>query len=208
MKIGIVGAGFIARAVATAAIRAGHEVMVSNTRSPDTLFSLTGTIGCKAGTPHDAAAFGDIVLIAIPLKHYLSVPVEALAGKVVLDANNYYPERDGHIDELDRSAITTSEMVARHLPQSRLVKVFNAIAAGDIDKQGVLAGSDRRRALPLAGDDPAAKVIVGELLGQFGFEAVDAGPLAEGWRFQKDTPAYCVPLDAAQLRAALGAAKR
>jgi len=208
MKIGIIGAGFIARAVATTAIRAGHEVMVSNTRTPDTLFSLTGTIGCKAGTPHDAAAFGDIVLLAIPLKNYSSIPVQALVGKVVLDANNYYPERDGHIVELDQGSITTSELVAQHLPQSKLVKVFNAIAAGDIDKEGKLADSSQRRALPLAGDDPAAKRIVADLLGQFGFDTVDAGLLAEGWRFEKDTPAYCVPFDATQLRAALGAAQR
>jgi predicted dinucleotide-binding enzyme len=208
MKIGIVGAGFIARAVATTAIRHGHDVMVSNTRTPDTLFTLTRTTGCKAGTPEDAAAFGDIVLVAIPLKNYQSIPVKALEGKVVLDADNYYPDRDGHIVELDKNQVTTSELLARHLPKSKIVKVFNAIQAADIEKDGQPAGSPNRRAHPIAGDDPAAKHVVSELLDQFGFDVVDAGPLAEGWRFQKDTPAYCVPFNADQLRDALAAAQR
>ena len=121
MQIGIVGAGFVARAVAAVATSHGHDVMVSNTRGPDTLFSLVGSTGCKAGTPQEAAAFGDIVLVAIPLKAYRTVPVAQLEGKAVLDANNYYPERDGHIAELDRDEITTSELLARHLPKSRIV---------------------------------------------------------------------------------------
>ena len=208
MKIGIVGAGFIARAVASAAIRCGHQVMVSNTRTPDTLFSLTGTIGCEAGTPEDAAAYGDIVLIAIPLKNYKSIPVAPLEGKVVLDANNYYPARDGHIIELDQNLITTSELVARHLPRSKVVKAFNAIQAADIDSGGLPAGDPGRRALPIAGDDEEAKRLVAELLDQLGFDVVDAGSLHEGWRFQKDTPAYCVPLGAAELHAALAAAEQ
>lgn len=208
MKIGIIGAGFIARAVAVTAIRHGHDVMVSNTRSPDTLFSLTGIIGCKAGTPEAAAAFGDIVLIAIPLKNYQLIPLKPLEGKVVLDANNYYPDRDGHIVELDQDQITTSELIARQLPRSKVVKVFNAIQAADIEKDGRPPGSLSRRAHPIAGDDPAAKRVVSELLDQFGFDAVDAGPLSEGWRFQKDTPAYCIPLSAGPLGDALAAAKR
>lgn len=206
MKIGIIGAGFIARAVATVAIKHGHEVMVSNTRGPDSLFSLTATIGCKAGSPEEAAAFGDIVLVAIPLKNYLAVPVAPLEGKIVLDANNYYPERDGHIGELDRDEITTSELLARHLPKSKIVKVFNAIKAADIENDGRPAGSSDRRAHPIAGDDAAAKKVVADLLDQFGFDVVDAGPLVEGRRFQKDKPAYCVPLDSKTLQEALAAA--
>ena len=89
MRIGTIGAGFAARAVATVAIRHGHEVMVSSTRGPETLFSLVGTLDCKAGSPKDAAKFGDIVLVAIPLKNYQSIPLEPLEGKIVLDANNY-----------------------------------------------------------------------------------------------------------------------
>jgi predicted dinucleotide-binding enzyme len=204
MQIGIIGAGFIARAVAAVATRHGHDVMVSNTRGPDTLFSLVGSIGCKAGTPEQAAAFGDIALVAIPLKAYQAVPVAQLEGKIVLDANNYYPERDGHIDELDRDEITTSELLARHLPNSRIVKAFNAITAADIERAGRPTGSPGRRALPIAGDDAAAKKVAAELLDELGYDTVDAGPLVEGRRFQKDTPAYCVPMDSEELKRALG----
>jgi len=203
MQIGIIGAGFIARAVAAVANRHGHDVMVSNTRGPDTLFSLVGSIGCKAGTPEQAAAFGDIALVAIPLKAYQAVPVAQLEGKNVIDANNYYPERDGHIDELDRDEITTSELLARHLPKSRIVKAFNAITAADIETDGRPAGSPGRRALPIAGDDVAAKKVVAELLDEFGYDTVDAGRLVEGRRFQKDTPAYCVPMDSRELQEAI-----
>jgi predicted dinucleotide-binding enzyme len=165
------------------------------------LFSLVGSVGCKAGTPEEAAAFGDIALVAIPLKAYQAIPVAQLEGKIVLDANNYYPERDGHIDELDRDEITTSGLLARHLPKSRIVKAFNAITAADVERDGRPKGSPGRRALPIAGDDPAAKKVVADLLDEFGYDTVDAGPLVEGRRFQKDTPAYCVPMDSRGLQA-------
>jgi 8-hydroxy-5-deazaflavin:NADPH oxidoreductase len=205
MKIGIIGAGFIARAVAAVAIKRGHEVMVSNTRGPDTLFSVVGTLGCRAGSPQQAAEFGDIVLVAIPLKGYQTIPAAPLEGKIVLDANNYYPERDGHIGELDRNETTTSELLARRLPKSKIVKVFNAIQAAHIESDGRPAGASDRRAQPIAGDDQVAKKLVAGLLTEFGFDVADAGPLIEGKRFQKDTPAYCVPLDSKKLREALAA---
>jgi predicted dinucleotide-binding enzyme len=206
MKIGIIGAGMIARAVGAVAVKHGHEVMVSNTRDADTLFSLTATLGFKAGSPQEAAEFGDIVLVAIPLKAYKTIPVAPLEGKIVLDANNYYFERDGHIDELDRNETTTSELLARHLPKSKIVKVFNAIPAAEIESDGRPARAPDRRAHPIAGDDPAAKKVVAGLLDQFGFDVVDAGPLAEGKRFQRNTRAYCVPLNSKKLREALAAA--
>lgn len=206
MKIGIIGAGFVARAVASVAIKSGHEVMVSNSRGPETLFSLTGTIGCKAGYPAEAAAYGDIVVIAIPLKAYQTIPKGELVGKIVLDANNYYPGRDGQIAQLDETKLTSSELLARHLPQSMIVKAFNAIIAGDIEKDGRPAGSADRRALPIAGDDATAKQIVSGFLDDIGFDVIDAGPLTEGYRFQPDTLAYCVPVNMIGLRAALDAA--
>lgn len=205
MKIGIIGAGFIARAVTAVAMKSGHEVMVSNSRGPETLFSLTGSTGCKAGTPAEAAAFGDLVVVAIPLKAYQAIPVAELVGKIVLDANNYYAVRDGQIRELDEGQVTSSELLARHLPGSKIVKAFNAIAAGDIEKDGRPAGSADRRALPIASDDATAKQTVSELFNQLGFDVVDAGPLTEGYRFQPDTPAYCVPFDQNGMRAALDA---
>jgi predicted dinucleotide-binding enzyme len=200
MQMGTIGAGSLASAVAAVAIRHGHEVMVSNTRGPDSLLSLVDSLGCKAGTPEEAAAFGDITLVAIPLKAYHTLPVAPLEAKIVLDATNYYPERDGHIDELDRDEMTTSGLMAGHLPKSRIVKALNAITAADIERDGRPAGSPGRRALPIAGDDPAAKKLVTELLDEFGYDIVDAGPLVEGRRFQKDTPAYCVPMDSRGLQ--------
>jgi len=201
MQIGIIGAGSVAGAVAAVATRQGHDVMVSNTRGPNTLSSFVDSIGCKAGTPEEAAAFGDIALLAIPLKAYRTVPVAQLEAKIVLDATNYHPERDGRIGELDRDEITTSELLARHLPKSTIVKAFNAITAADIESDGLPSGWPGRRALPIAGDDAAAKKVVAELLDELGYDTVDAGPLLEGRRFQKNTPAYCIPMNSSGLRA-------
>lgn len=208
MRIGIIGAGFTGRAVARLAVTHGHKVMVSNSRGPETLASMVSGIGCRVGTVEEATTFGDIVVVAIPLKHYLSIPVAPLTGKVVLDANNYYPERDGQIAELDARMTTTSEMLARHLPQSSIVKAFNAILANDLEKDGRPAGSPDRRALPIAGDDAMAKAMGAKLLDQLGFDTLDAGSLSESWRFERAKPAYCIPLDHNGLRDALAAAER
>lgn len=194
MKIGIIGAGVVGRAVGKLAVRSGHPVMLSNSRGPQTLFSLRYSVGCELGTVEEAIAFADIVIVAIPLAAYKSVPVEPLAGKVVIDTNNYYPERDGRFPELDRGETTTSELLARHLPQSRIVKAFNAITMNDLENDGRTSGEPERRAIPLAGDDLEAKAIVAKLYDECGFEAVDAGPLSEGWRFERGRSAYCVPL--------------
>ena len=203
MKIGIIGAGYISRAVASVAMRHGHEVMVSNSRSPNSLFTMVNTIGVKAGTPKEAASFGDIVLVAIPFSAYDSIPVAPLKGKIVLDAGNYYSARDGEIAVLERNETTTSEMLARLLPGSHVVKAFNAIIAADIERDGVPSDAKDRRALPIAGDDPSAKKAITTFLNELGFDVLDVGPLVEGWRFQPDTPAYCVRMHSEQLRQAL-----
>lgn len=200
MKIGIIGAGMVGRAIGKLAVASGHSVMLSNSRAPQTLFSLSRSIGCQVGTVDEAAAFGELVIIAIPLAAYRSIPVEPLEGKLVIDTNNYYVERDGNIPELDASETTTSEMLARHLPRSRIVKAFNAIVMDDLEKGGRLAGSSQRRGLPLAGDNSADKAVVAMLYDQFGFDAVDAGLLAEGWRLERGRPIYCVPMDAERLK--------
>jgi len=208
MKIGIIGAGFIGRAVALHAVRNGHDVMISNSRDPKTLGSTIVALGCKAGTAEQAAAFGDLVVVAIPFNAIVAIPVAPLAGKIVVDANNYYPARDGQIAELDNRQTTTSEMLARHLTGAKVVKAFNAILQNDLADGGCPKGAANRRALPIAGDDVAAKIVVTELLDQCGFDVVDAGVLAEGWRFERAKPAYCVPFDIAGLKEALAAAKR
>jgi len=209
MKIGIIGAGFIGRAVAQLALAAGHEVMLSNSRGPQSMSSvLSGIRGVQVGTAQDAAQFGELVLLAIPFEHYRSVPAQWLEGKTVMDANNYYPNRDGHIPVLDRFETTTSRLVAEHLSQSNVVKVFNAILAPDLTQDARTPGAPDRRALPVAADDPAAKAQVIALLDEIGFDAVDAGGLDESWRFERAKPAYCIPLDKEGLKAALAAAER
>ncbi len=207
---GLIGSGNIGGTLARLLTSAGHDVVLSNSRGPDTLTDLVAGLGdrARAGTVQDAATSGGIVIVTIPLKAYSSVPVEPLAGKVVIDTNNYYPERDGLIAELDAETTTSSELLQNHLPTSRVVKAFNSIYAGHLASQGRPAGDPERRAVPIAGNDPDAKAIVTTLLGELGFDAVDAGPLSEGWRFQRDTGAYVVGYPAEELKTALVNATR
>lgn len=208
--IGLIGAGHIGSQVARLAIAAGHEVVISNSRGPDTLAALVAELGPKAraATPAEAAAAGELVVVTVPLKNVTEVPVAPLAGKIVIDTNNYYPERDGHIAALDDESTTTAELLQKHLPASKIVKAFNHIYAAELTTHGQPTGSPNRRALVIAGDDGSAKAKVTALLDQFGFDTVDAGPLAEGWRIQRDTPGYGPRRNATELRADLAAAKR
>ena len=208
MRIGLIGAGNIGSTLARLAVEHGHDVMLSNSRGPETLGGLVSHLGARAvaGTAAEAAAFGDVVVVAIPLKNYRRVPAAELANKIVIDANNYYPQRDGQIPGLDDDAVTTSELLAAFLPESRVVKAFNNIYYADLAAQGEPAGTPGRRALPIAGDDPEAKKAVADLIEEFGFDVVDAGGLAEGRRFQRGTPANVTRLDADALRAALAEA--
>ncbi|MFJ3485424.1 NADPH-dependent F420 reductase [Pseudomonas sp. NPDC090202] len=209
MRIGIIGAGFIGRAVAQLVIAAGHEAMLSNSRGPQSMSSvLSGIAGSKVGTVEEVTDFGEVVLVAIPFKYYPSVPAMYLKGKIVLDANNYYPERDGRIAALDRFETTTSRLLAEHLRYSSVVKVFNAILAQDLTQDSRPKAAPDRRALPIAADDAAAKARVIKLLDEIGFDAVDAGTLDESWRFERAKPAYCIPLDKQGLKVALAAARR
>jgi predicted dinucleotide-binding enzyme len=196
--------------VARLAIAAGHNVVLSNSRGPDTLSGLVAELGpqASAGTAQQAAERGDIVVVTIPLKNYRDVPAAPLAGKIVIDTNNYYRQRDGNLAELDSQRTTVSELLQAHLPNSDVVKAFNHIRAGDLAAQGQPSGTQGRRALAIAGDDDAAKTAVTALIDSFGYDVVDAGPLSEGWRFQRDTPAYLPRLGAAGLTAALTQAER
>ena len=205
MRIGFIGSGRIGRTVAQLAVNQGHDVVLSNSRGPDTLADVVAQLGprASAATVDDAAAAGDIVVVAIPLHAYEQVPVAPLAGKIVLDADNYYPQRDGHIAALDSGETTSAELLAAHLPASRVVKVFNTIESSQLASHGQPAGSDNRRALPIAGDDAEAKQVVTDLLDSFGYDVVDAGPLAQGRRFEPNTPPYGPRLTAEQLREVL-----
>lgn len=208
--IGLIGAGNIGSQLARLAIGQGYDVVLSNSRGPDTLTGLVAELGPKAraATAADAAQAGDVVVVTIPLKNYAQVPVQPLAGKIVIDTCNYYPQRDEQIPQLDTESSTTSELLQAHLPDSYLVKAFNNIYSGHLTTDGTPTGTSGRRALPIAGDNDAAKTAVTALIDEFGFDVVDAGPLAEGWRFQRDTAAYVKRFDADTLRAALTRAKR
>ena len=210
MTIGFIGAGNIGSQVARLAVRSGHQVVLSNSRGPGTLTDLVAELAphARAATPEEAAAAGDIVVVSIPLRHYQSVPVEPLAGTIVIDTNNYYPQRDGNIPELDNESTTTSELLQAHLATSKVVKAFNHIYAAQLTTDGKPGGTKDRRALVVAGDDAGAKATVTGLLDQFGFDTVDAGPLKEGWRIQRDTPGYGPRRTAEELRRDLAAARR
>jgi predicted dinucleotide-binding enzyme len=208
--IGLIGAGHIGSQIARLAVASGYSVVISNSRGPETLAALVAELGpsARAASAADAAMAGDIVVVTVPLKNYRQVPVEPLVGKTVIDTNNYYPQRDGHIPELDSESTTTSELLQAHLPKSRVVKAFNHIYAAQLTTDGQAPGSKDRRALVIAGDDLDAKATVRNLLDQFGFDTVDAGPLKEGWRIQRDTPGYGPRRTAEELRRDLAAAKR
>jgi predicted dinucleotide-binding enzyme len=211
MKIGIIGAGNIGSQIARLAVANGHDVVISNSRGPETLpAELFAELRERlvGATAREAAEAGEIVVVAIPLKNYRQIPVEPLAGKIVIDANNYYPERDGHIAELDDESTTVSELMQAHLPESRVVKAFNHIAAPALTADAQRRGTENRRALIVAGDDPEARTTVAGLIDSFGFDPVDIGPLAEGWRVQRGTPAYVTRFNADELVQKVASAQR
>jgi predicted dinucleotide-binding enzyme len=191
---GIIGAGHIGSNVARAVIAHGHDVVIANSRGPETLADLVAELGprARAATAEDAGTAGEVVVVAVPLGHYRDVPVEPLAGKIVLDANNYYHERDGRIPELDRGEATTSGLLQAHLPGSKVAKAFNHILAREIPTTGTPSGTPDRRALATASDFPDAAAFVEKLYDELGFDTVDVGPLEESWRVERDRPAYVV----------------
>jgi 8-hydroxy-5-deazaflavin:NADPH oxidoreductase len=208
MRIGTIGAGHIGGTLARAFVRAGHEVAISNSRGPATLDALAKELGprARAVTAAEAADFGNVVVVSVPFGRYRELPTESLAGKVVIDTNNYYPQRDGHFDQLDTGRTTSSELLQAHLRGARVVKAFNAIRWDHLRDGGRPAGDPKRVGIPISGDDESAKRIVAELIEQIGFDAVDAGPLATGGRkHQPGTPVYLADLPHEELRARLAA---
>lgn len=193
--IGLIGSGHIGSGLARLAVAAGYDVIVSNSRGPETLSDLVAELGprARAATSAEAAADSDLAIVTIPLKAYPHVPVAELRGKTVIDTNNYYPERDGHIAELDDESTTTAELLQKHAPDSFVVKAFNSIYFPHLTSLARPTGSADRSVLPIAGDDSQAKQTVAEFLDRIGYDALDVGPLSEGWRFQRDTPAYTRP---------------
>jgi predicted dinucleotide-binding enzyme len=189
--IGLIGSGNIGSTVARLAVDAGHEVVLSNSRGPETLRDLVAELGprARAATPEEAAA-GDLIVVTVPFSALERVPAEPLRGKIVIDTCNYYPHRDGQIAELDDESTTTSELVQRHLAGASVVKGFNNINYLHLRALARPSGSHERTTLPIAGDEAAAKARVTEFFDSIGYDTYDVGSLAEGWRFQRDTPAY------------------
>ena len=208
--IGTIGAGHIGSAVARIALAAGYEVVLSNSRGPETLADLVAELGsgASADTTLGAATRGDLVVVTIPLRAIDAVPTEPLAGKVVVDTNNYYPARDGQVAELDDHTTTSSGLLQRHLPESRVVKAFNHIQAAQLAADGRPSGTADRRALAAFGDDEQAVALVQRWLDELGYDSVHGGPLAESWRIEPGTPGYGPRLDVTGLRTALSDATR
>jgi predicted dinucleotide-binding enzyme len=219
--LGTIGSGMIGGTVARLAAAAGHDVVLSNSRGPGTLAAFAAELGprARAATAEEAATAGDLILVSIPVRAYTALPAEALAGKIVLDTGNYYPERDGQIASLDARELIDSEYLARQLPGAHVVKVFNNIFHKHLLNLARPSGAPDRSALPIAGDDPAAKAAVAGFLDSIGYNTVDAGPLADGWRQTSGTPAYGppygdfanekgTPANETAIRAALAAATR
>lgn len=208
--IGFIGAGHIGSTLARAFVDHGYQVVLSNSRGPETLAETIALLGpnARAATAEEAAAAADIAVVTIPLKAIDDVPVEPLAGKIVIDTNNYYPQRDGHIAELDDESTTTSELLQAHLPGSRVVKTFNHIFFREILDHAQPAGTPERRALAVVSDDADAAATVGSLVDEIGFDPVVVTPLSEGWRVQRDTPVYTKKCTAEELRAGMAAARR
>lgn len=207
---GIIGSGHIGSQVARALTALGENVVIANSRGPESLTDLIDELGplARAATVEEAAEAGEVVVVTVPLRAYREIPAAPLAGKVVIDTNNYYWERDGHIAELDRGEATTAGLLQAHLPESKVVKGFNHIPAADITTTGSPAGTPDRRALGTASDFPEAVEVITDLYDRIGFDTVSAGPLSESWRLERDRPAYVVRQNADELRENLGKAFR
>lgn len=193
--LGIIGSGAIGSTLARLAIAAGLDIVISNSRGPESLTDLVAELGPKAtaATVADVAAKADIVITAIPLIAAKDLPADALVGKIVVDTTNYYPQRDGQIATLDANESTASELVQAHLPNSHVVKAFNAITFASLGNGARPVNSPERSTLPVAGEDATAKRRVEDLLDILGYDALDTGSLADSWRFEPGAPIYCDP---------------
>ncbi len=208
MKIGIIGVGHIGGTLARLFVGVDHQLAIANSSGPDTLEELVAELGerAQATTAAEAARFGDLVVVSVPFGRYRELVPDGFGGKVVIDTNNYYPQRDGHFEELDSDRTTSSELLQLHLRDAHVVKAFNAIYWEHLRDFGRPAGDPARIGIPISGDDEHAKRTVAQLIDQIGFDAVDAGRLAEGGRkHQPGSPVYAADLPTGELRASLAA---
>lgn len=209
MKIGVIGAGSMGKILALNLVELGHQVSIANSRGPESLTALAAEIGATPASVVSAVEGSEIIILAIPTKAVIELPqalfASAPGGVVVIDIGNYHPElRDGRIDAIDRG-MPDSEWVAQQIGHP-VIKAFNHILAKSLLEKGVPQGARRRIALSVAGDSAEAKATVSALVDDLGFDPVDGGTLADSWRQQTGTPAYCHDLEAAALRRALAEA--
>ncbi|CDZ42356.1 NADP oxidoreductase coenzyme F420-dependent [Neorhizobium galegae bv. officinalis] len=209
MKIGIIGAGNIGATLAQKFSMSGHSVKLAASRGPEALRELSNKVGATPVTPKEAVSDVDVIIVSIPFAknaHLSGLFDKVPADVVVIDTSNYYPVRDGHIAAVSdgmAESVWASNQFGRPV-----VKAFNAILAGVLADQGKIRGAVGRIAIPVAGDNAAAKTIAQQLVDEAGFDSVDAGSLADSWRQQPGTPAYCTSLNAEELRVALQAADK
>jgi predicted dinucleotide-binding enzyme len=212
MRIGIIGSGRIGATVAHLLVCAGHEVGIANSRAPESLAELVADLGAAAtaaASVEEAAAFGDVVLVAVPLHATGTLPAAAFDDKVVIDANNYYPGRDGDIAALDDDSSTSSELLAAWLPGAHVVKAFNTMFFETLAGEGMPeAPRQQRLALFVAGDGADAKRLVSELVEELGFAAIDTGALADSRVQQPGGAVYNRTLNGAEAEVVLAAARR
>ncbi|TCU20563.1 NADPH-dependent F420 reductase [Rhizobium sullae] len=209
MKIGIIGAGNIGATLARILADAGHSVKLANSKGPETLRDIVDGTAIAAVTRDEAVKDVEVIILSVPFARnpeLAPVLADVPAGVVVVDTSNYYPMRDDRIAEVEEGkpeTVWSSEQIGRPL-----VKAWNALLSSTLSDGGSEIGSASRLAIPIAGDDIAAKSVVSGLVSETGFDAVDAGPLSDSWRFQPGTPAYCTELDAAGVATALSSADR
>ena len=203
MRIGIIGSGNIGKALARYLVNLGHEVMIANSRGPETLGTIASETGATPATAEEAAGAKDLVIISIPEKAIMDLPKGLFSSSkaVIVDTGNYYPSRDGRIADID-DGVRDSEWVAQVIGHP-VVKAFNNIYAASLASKAAPADSPNRIALSVAGDDDHDKQMIMELIDQIGFDAIDGGPLSESWRQQPGTPAYCQDLGKEALASAL-----
>ncbi|MFF0038897.1 NADPH-dependent F420 reductase [Streptomyces mirabilis] len=209
MRIGLIGTGNIGTTVARRLSQAGHTLLIANSRGPETIGDLAAEIGASAVTAEEAVRDVDVVILSVPMA---KIPLmkellaQAAPGTVVADMSNYYPYRDGQIPALDAGQVESlwvTEQIGRPL-----VKAWNTVLSGSIETKSLPKGAVGRIALPVAGDDDAAKKTVMSLVEDTGFDAIDAGSLEDSWRLQPGNPCYCTDLDADELHRALETAER
>ncbi|SCW66399.1 hypothetical protein SAMN02927924_01937 [Sphingobium faniae] len=211
MRIGIIGAGNIGATLAGKLVALGHDVVMANSRGPESLMAIAAETGATAAPVSRAADKADIVIIAIPQKAVLDLPRDLFAATakdcIVIDTGNYYPEwRDGRIEAIENGMVE-SRWVSQQIGRP-VIKIFNSILANSLANEGCQPGAPGRIALPVAGDDAQAKAIVIALVDKLGFDGIDAGCLDESWRQQPGTASYCTDLGSDDLREALKRADR